>query len=235
MHDDASMQPLTLSGWMRWAIVRRVIPPDVESVLEIGAGLGAMGSMLAQRFDYLGLEPDETSYRIAARRTNGRVRNVTAEGFSGTADLVCAFEVIEHIGNDAEALASWRRLSNRWLLLSTPADPNRFGPWDESAGHYRRYTEAALSASIRAGGWEPRRIRHYGFPIGYWLDSARQLVGKRRARQASAQELTAASGRQFQPPARLAYATWAAALPARLLQAPFPGRGHGLIALAELA
>lgn len=229
------MQPVTLSGWMRWAIVRRIIPPDVESVLEIGAGLGSMGRLLSDRFDYLGLESDETSCRIAAERTGGRVRNIPAEEFTGTADLVCAFEVIEHFEDDTAALASWRRLSHRWLLLSTPADPGRFGAWDEQAGHYRRYTSASLASALRGAGWEPHLIRRYGFPIGDLLDSTLQAVGARRTRQGSAAELTAASGRQFQPPPSLAYATWAAAIPARLLQAPFPNRGHGLIALAEVA
>ena len=220
---------------MRWAIVRRTIPRDVESVIEIGAGLGSMGRLLAGRYDYLGLEPDETAYRVAVERTAGRVRKTTAEEFTGTADLICAFEVIEHIEDDSAALASWRRLSRRWLMLSTPADPQRYGPWDELAGHFRRYTVESLTAALEAAGWQARLVRRYGFPIGDWLDDGRQAIAARRNKEYEQQGQTASSARQLQYPVALAPVTWIASAPARLLQAPFPGRGHGLIALAELA
>jgi SAM-dependent methyltransferase len=220
---------------MRWGMVRRYMPADVESVLEIGAGLGSMGGLLAERLHYFGLEPDEAAFQVAVERTGGRVGNVTAEQFNGTADLVCAFEVIEHAEDDVTALSDWRQLSRRWLMLSTPADPTRFGPWDQLAGHFRRYSATSLSDALRSGGWEPRLIRRYGFPIGDWLDTARQAVGARRAKQVSEAEATASSARVLQPSSRLSYLTWAAAAPARMLQAPFPDRGHGYIALAELA
>jgi hypothetical protein len=159
----------------------------------------------------------------------------TADQVEGTFDLVCAFEVIEHILDDQEALRKWRERSDRWLILSTPAGPERFGAWDELAGHFRRYSKDSLQATLRAAGWKPVVVRTYGWPVGALLDSARQRLAPRRVLPDSMDERTDASARAFQPSGALAYATWAAALPARVMQAPFPGRGNGLIALAERA
>ena len=47
---------------------RRLLPAGVGRVLEIGAGLGAMGALLARRYEYVGLEPDPASCEVARRR-----------------------------------------------------------------------------------------------------------------------------------------------------------------------
>jgi SAM-dependent methyltransferase len=224
-----------MTNWMRWGIVRGLVPEDVVTVLEIGAGLGGMGALLAERFAYTGIEPDPVSQAVAAQRTGGRVICATADQLETTFDLVCAFEVIEHILDDEEALREWKVRSDRWLILSTPAGPERFGAWDELGGHFRRYSKESLEATLRAAGWNPVVVRAYGWPLGLLLESVRQRIAHRRARADSVQERTNASARAFQPSGALAYATWAAAMPARLIQTSFPERGHGLIALAERA
>src|SRR3954470_10803721 len=98
------MEPLTIRAWLRWDVVSRLMPSEVRSVLEIGAGLGSTGAMLAARYDYTGLEPDTVAQAEASRRTRGRVLNERAEDHAGSYDVVCAFEVLEHIEDDVEAL-----------------------------------------------------------------------------------------------------------------------------------
>jgi Methyltransferase domain len=218
---------------MRWEVVQRLLPQDVHTVLEIGAGLGAMGAMLAQRFDYAGIEPDLVSQRIAAERTAGRVLLSTVDDLEGTFDLVCAFEVIEHIEDDQAALALWRERSSKWLLLSTPYGPERFGAWDELGGHFRRYTVEGLVDTLASAGWRPAAVRRYGFPAGDLLDVARQRVAPLRNAGDSISERTDASARAFQPRRAVGYATWVASWPMRMVQLPFPGRGNGIVALAE--
>src|SRR5207237_754981 len=83
----------------------------------------------------LGLEPDRASWELARQRLRavgrGEVRNI-ASGDLGTErfDLVCAFEVLEHLEDDAAAVKQWAALlrARGWLLLSTPALQRRFGP-----------------------------------------------------------------------------------------------------------
>src|SRR4051794_398085 len=60
--------PLTLSGWMRYDVVRRRLRKrPIRSVLEIGPGVGALGVRLARDYDYTGVEIDPVSAEIARR------------------------------------------------------------------------------------------------------------------------------------------------------------------------
>lgn len=231
------MEAMSVHAWLRWDAVQRILPDDAVDVLEIGAGLGAFGAMLARRFEYVGLEPDNRSYHVAAERIGSAVRNERIEEHNGVYDIVCGFEVLEHIEDDGAALECWRQHSRRWLLVSVPLNPARFGATDIHAGHFRRYSAESLSDTLRRSGFTPRRITAYGFPAGYALEAARNAIVSRRPTPADLDERTAASGRWLQPPRAMRFLTWTAALPARAAQRPFgsTARGTGLVALAEVA
>jgi len=228
---------MSVHAWLRWSAVEGLLPPDTHRVLEIGAGLGAFGSMLSRRFDYVGLEPDEHSQLVADQRTRGSVRRQAIEEHEGTYDLVCAFEVLEHLEDDVAALKLWSEYTSRWVMVSVPMNPDRWGPTDVHAGHFRRYTRDGLASTLRDAGLVPRRLVAYGFPVGYLLERGRNMIVSRRASPESMSDRTAASGRWLQPPAVLRTLTWAASVPPRLAQKKFSGgvRGTGLVALAELA
>ena len=238
--------PLTPNAWLRYDVVARMLPAGVRDVLEVGCGQGALGARLAQRYDYLGLEPDEASCAVAQRRIKaagrGEVRNIRLDALGpGQFDLVCAFEVLEHIEDDAAAVRQWaaRLRPGGWLMLSVPAHQRRYGPADELVGHFRRYDPAAITALLASCGLTDIEVRQYGFPLGYALEAARNMIGRRRLAAApgrSVAERTAASGRLLQPAsgARGAAARYGTA-PFRLLQRGFPGTGTGLVVLARLA
>src|SRR5688500_3683867 len=145
--------PLTARARLRWAVVGpllgRLAP---TSILELGWGQGGFGARLAGLAGYTGVEPDESSWAVASERVtplggtvlHGDHRKVPEDA---TFDLVCAFEVLEHIADDRTTLAEWVPFARPGghVLLSVPAGPERFGPSDELVGHYRRYTPAQLA------------------------------------------------------------------------------------------
>ena len=238
--------PLTPNAWLRYDVVERMIPPGVTDVLEIGCGQGALGVRLAHRYHYLGVEPDTSSYEVAARRMaalgRGEVRNVPVSDLDDEQfDLVCAFEVLEHIEDDHAALRDWatRTRANGSLLLSVPAHQDRFGPADEIVGHFRRYDPPAMSALLTECGFTDVTIRLYGMPLGYLLEAGRNAIGKRRlaaVANTSKAERTAGSGRLLQPSSGLrgTAARWATA-PFRVAQRAFPATGPGLVVRARKA
>jgi SAM-dependent methyltransferase len=241
-----AVAPLTPNAWLRYDVVERMLPSGVSDVLEVGCGQGAFGARLAQRYRYLGVEPDRASWSVAEQRIRaagyGEVRNI-AVGTLGAErfDLVCAFEVLEHIEDDAAAVKEWAaRLRGRgWLLLSVPAFQRRYGPADELVGHFRRYDPGALTALLAGCGFGEIEIRQYGFPLGYLLEAARNVIARRRlgaAAPSTVAERTAGSGRLFQPSGRIrgAATQWGTA-PFRLMQRAVPDAGPGLVALARLA
>ncbi len=224
---------------MRWALIAPLLDPRLESVLEIGVGRGALGYRLAERYRYVGVELDEQAFAVARRRI---VRGTLVLGdldALGPArfGLVVATEVLEHIEDDVGALRRWRErlVPGGSVLLSVPAFPERFGPWDAKAGHFRRYERDGLAATFRAAGFEPVAIRTYGFPLGNLLETARDTVAKRHAGEGSMEERTAASGRLLQPSRATGWLTAGAGAVGRVLQRPFTGGRHGVgfVALAR--
>ncbi|MFL6129095.1 MAG: class I SAM-dependent methyltransferase [Mycobacteriales bacterium] len=240
----APLPPLTPRAWLRWDVVCRLLAGvPTPTVLEIGCGQGSMGARLARRGRYLGVEPDPASGAVAEARVTaagGRVLHGDHTAVpAGTAyDLVCAFEVLEHIKDDVAALADWVRFVRPGgrLLLSVPAFQARYGPTDEQIGHYRRYEPDELAARLGAAGLADARVIVYGWPLGLALEAVRSRVDRRRLAAAghlSPEERTAASGRTFQPPnAKVGLAVQVATTPFRYLQRLTPNHGVGLVALA---
>jgi SAM-dependent methyltransferase len=242
--DVNAVAPLAPNSWLRYDVVERMLPAGITEVLEVGCGQGAFGVRLAQRFRYVGVEPDRVSWAVAQRRISagpGEVRNISVEEIGAERfDLVCAFEVLEHIENDVAAVKEWASLlrPSGWLLLSVPAHQRRYGPWDELVGHFRRYDPRALTALLASCGFGEIQVRQYGFPLGYLLEAARNLIGRRRlaaAATASVAERTAGSGRLLQPSGKMRgrVIRWGIA-PFRVLQRAFPDTGTGLVVLARL-
>ena len=233
-----------MTAWLRFGAVRRGLHiARPRRVLEIGAGQGALGAWLARRYDYTGIEPDAESRRVAASRLRavgqGEMHGDFVKGDDRCYDAVCAFEVLEHIEDDRQALAAWRaRLVPRgYLLLSVPAHSGRFGLSDTYVGHFRRYDRVELRERLEAEGFEIVRWRSYGVGLGQLVDTARNAILRRRHASVTVEERTAGSGRLFQPqnPARALF-NYIVALPFRVLQAPFArtDAGIGYVVLARL-
>jgi SAM-dependent methyltransferase len=246
--DVNAIAPLAPNAWLRYDAVERMLPAGVTTVLEIGCGRGSFGVRLAKRYRYLGVEPDQTSYETAKQRLaalgTGEVRQVFAEDLGDEQfDLVCAFEVIEHIEDDAAAIKSWlsRVRPGGWLLLSTPADQHRFNEFDQLAGHFRRYDPEVLENLLASAGLSEISVRRYGYPLNSVTERARVMVGKRKLAQAEAssipiEELTAQSGRLYQPGGSLmGTVNRVGTAPFRRLQRAFPDKGVGLVAVGRVA
>lgn len=241
------MPTLSTNAWLRFDEIRRALRiARPETVLEMGAGEGGLGAWLARGYQYTGIEPDAESRVMAHARLaqvgRGRVVEALAPTNDSAAepgfDLVCAFEVLEHIADDVGALEQWREylVPEGWILLSVPAHASQYGPSDEHAGHYRRYEKQELTDRLGRAGFRVEELRSYGVGLGSVLQQGRNVLARRRATNASPEELTSASGRYFQPHARSAALTCAAiAAPFRVVQLPFAGSdiGTGYVVLAR--
>ena len=85
--DTSTLAPLTANAWLRYELIKDMFPPGISDVLEVGCGQGALGTRLAQRFNYLGVEPDQVSFAVASKRiraAGGRWRTISVTGPSGS-------------------------------------------------------------------------------------------------------------------------------------------------------
>ena len=236
--------PLTFNAWLRYDLIERALEDiDVRSVLEIGAGGGAMGARLAERFDYVGLEPDPDSFATARERIAapglGRVLNgdLSALEADETFDLVCAFEVLEHIEDDVGALTQWRARvrPGGWLLLSVPAYQRRFGPCGSSgSGTSVGTTRSTCARCCCRRGSSTRSSRCTGSRSGTRSSGRGNIMARRTSNGDSMSERTAESGRWLQLPEGAANISRLATAPFRVVQRGFvDGRlGTGLVVLA---
>jgi SAM-dependent methyltransferase len=235
---------LTLNAWMRWDWIRRILEERPHSrVLEIGPGEGAMGVLIARRHEYVGVELDPIAFARARQRLQalgrGEVLNGSIDLLTGRPpfDVVCAFEVLEHIEDDVAALEAWfewLRPGGR-ILLSVPAWEHRWGALDVKAGHIRRYSPDSLRRLLESAGFIEPATWVYGFPLGYVLQPLWNAAAKRAKQGGTTQERTASSGRWLQPPETIAFVTRAVSWPFRLAQRPFAHSrlGTGLVAVAQ--
>jgi SAM-dependent methyltransferase len=238
-----STPPLSPHAWLRFDAIERLLPEDAKTLLEIGAGLGSAGALIARKYEYTGLEPDRQSFETAVDRlaSAGVVLQQDADSFepSQPFDVVCAFEVLEHLPDDRAALRSWRRLvrPGGFLLVSVPAGRSRFGPTDVKAGHYRRYDRSDLVEALGSASFGEIEVIAYGFPLGYALEAGRNVLAARMERDASLEERTAGSGRWLQPPESAAAVMRLTSAPFRLVQRPFArsNLGTGFVARGRRA
>ena len=239
--------PLSARGALRWAVVEPLLAGlRPSTVLEVGCGQGAVGARIARHASYTGVEPDHASWEVARHRVEPHGGSVLHGDWGvipwgRTYDVVCAFEVLEHMPDDAAALRGWVKHARKGghVVVSVPEDPDRFGPSDVHVGHYRRYTEESLRSVLEGALLDSVELVHYGWPVGYLLEAASHRAARRALR-------SEAQGRAEDPGARsVGSGAWRqpGALAGRVLQlgtAPFaavqarrPDKGTGLVAVAR--
>src|SRR5215218_9839535 len=90
-------------------IRREVRPPPNARILEIGCGTGHNLDMLGEYGSVEGLEVDDEARAVAEKRIGKPVKSAPLPGLTGvrrrTYDLIAALDVIEHVDEDAAALA----------------------------------------------------------------------------------------------------------------------------------
>ena len=150
------------------ATIARLGLPRPARILEAGSGTGANLRMLVEFGNVQGFEPDDFA-RATALATAGVD---TPRGFlpddvphAGPFDLVCAFDVIEHVDRDAESLAALCRLttSGGYAVFTVPAFMFLWSRHDEVNHHYRRYRLPQLRTLLAQAGYEVQFISYYNF------------------------------------------------------------------------
>jgi 2-polyprenyl-3-methyl-5-hydroxy-6-metoxy-1,4-benzoquinol methylase len=182
----------TMQGARRYAahLFELFRPYIGRRVLEVGCGIGTMSERLAGVADLvLAIEPNPSCAVQVRERMQGERRFAlreclleacdAAELASHRFDTVFCVNVLEHIEDDAAALALFTRVvqPGGHVLIWVPALPAAYGPLDAELGHHRRYTKRSLSQAFERANLEIVSLR-YTNPIGLlgWMYNAH--VGK---------------------------------------------------------
>jgi SAM-dependent methyltransferase len=118
-------------------------------ILNIGVATGATSVMLAQFGTVKSIEFDEICYQFVKEKLaidieQGSILDLQYE--ENTFDLVCAFDVVEHVENDQLAIIEMIRVckSNGIVFVTVPAFMDLWSKHDEINYHFKRYTNKTL-------------------------------------------------------------------------------------------
>lgn len=147
-----------------WFTVRRMIlgdrinhllnKPTGISSLNIGAATGTTSDMLTSFGEVMSVEFDENCYQFTKKFLSTPIiqGSITDLPFKDNQyDLVCAFDVIEHVENDVKAIDEMIRVCKPGghIAITVPAYMFLWGPHDLVNHHFRRYTLNQLTTLIQ--------------------------------------------------------------------------------------
>ena len=103
--------------------------------------------------------------KLRARGANAALGLVSSLPFpDGAFDLVCAFDIVEHVDDDDGALSELSRLAapRATFLLSVPLHPSHWSAFDDFVGHRRRYQPGELLEKLAEHGFSVSQSAVYG-------------------------------------------------------------------------
>jgi SAM-dependent methyltransferase len=138
--------------------------------LEIGPGLHPRLPIAGTRFVDIS-RPALAS--LTARAGLATLGEITALPFpDGRFDLVCAFDILEHVEDDQQAFHELSRIARDGaaVIFSVPLDPARFSAFDALVGHVRRYVLGDLLARLGEHAFVLEQSAAFGMePRSRWL------------------------------------------------------------------
>jgi len=180
MDDLATRQFLDLERRHWWfegrrrvffSVLRDVLGPvSGLRILDVGCGVGGMMQELRQFGEPTGLELSEPMIHRTRERGFGQLTLGSAEDLPvkpGSLDLITAFDCIEHLDRDREALRGFHHAlaPGGHIFLSVPAYQILYADNDRVAMHKRRYRRSDLAQRVRDAGFEVVKTSY----VNLWL------------------------------------------------------------------
>jgi SAM-dependent methyltransferase len=178
MRTEAYLEMADTEARHWWFVGRRMIlasvleslslKPDAR-ILEVGAGTGGNLEMLARFGRVDAMEMSDEARILARQKTFGRFdikRGACPHevpDFCTSFDLICMFDVLEHIDEDVQTLVALRRLlkPRGQIFITVPAYEWLWSAHDEHLHHKRRYTARKLRGRVEAAGLRVQRMTYF--------------------------------------------------------------------------
>ena len=144
-----------------WPLVSSLVSP-LRPRLEVAPGLRPRFPIKGSHFVDISVP---AVAKLRARGASAVLGLVSALPFpNGAFDLVCAFDIVEHVDDEDGAWSELSRVSgpDAVLLLSVPLHPSHWTAFDDFVGHRRRYEPQRLAAKLMEHGFAVEQSAVYG-------------------------------------------------------------------------
>jgi SAM-dependent methyltransferase len=193
-----------LAAVLRRELARGAAPGVRRRLVTVGSGppegLASLARRLGDDATWIGVDADPSGAlrRIRAGRPSALPKGIAlvwgcierAPLRAGSCDAALALDVIEHVDDDATALAEAARLvrPGGFVLVTVPAFPSLWGNQDVVSHHKRRYTARTLADAFARGGVALTWSSYFNtalFPAVAAVRWTRRLLGPSAAPPAS--------------------------------------------------
>ncbi len=176
---------------MRSTLQQLALPANAR-ILDVGSGTGGYLDMLAEFGVVTAIEMDANARKLAAEKTLGRYEIRAGVCPSDMPfehekfDLICLFDVLEHIDQPVETLQRLNSLlaPGGRILLAMPAYQWLWSAHDQYLHHKRRYTSKLLAQEAALAGLQVTRATYFNMFL-FPLAVTARLLDRLRKRETS--------------------------------------------------
>jgi len=129
-------------------------------VLEIGSGDGNTLRVLREHCpggSVFGMDVFMEGLMYARNRTSCKLiqADLNHMPFREEFDVICLFDVLEHLADDVEALVKINEVlkPNGTIIVTVPAHRRFWSSYDKASGHFRRYETEELTRKFEESGY----------------------------------------------------------------------------------
>lgn len=140
------------------SVLNKFLPHKNNQILEIGCGTGGNLEFLKNYGSVSAVEPNSHAISITMDKGFLSIRNGSLPDsipkFNKNFDLICLFDVLEHIEDHLAGLKTCKRLlnPNGKVIITVPALNILWSQHDEVHKHKRRYTKREINYLISQSG-----------------------------------------------------------------------------------
>nr|WP_240353512.1 polysaccharide pyruvyl transferase family protein [Cohnella algarum] len=164
--DDEKFKFCESQAYERFKLIETLLPTEIydsriKKVIEIGSGTGSfLNIMSIVGWETLGVEPDKEYANSSMERYNISVKNSMLENTpipANYADLVCSFQVIEHVQSPFDFLTRVKRFlkEDGYIFIECPGIDNMHTPMDDFFWdvHVNTFSEEVLKSYLLKSGF----------------------------------------------------------------------------------